>query len=191
MIRHRQLPVIAATIFLASSVPGSAQPTDPDDKPAVARPTPQTAAQLDGAKKTQNRFPPIGRRELLRRTLPPADPVIATVRGAQLHFAPGQPAGLHRSTVTTVGVVLSGSFRFRPEGERERVLHVGDQFIEGAGQTIVEFDNASEREPAEIACFYLADTVDHVPAEFLKGGLDAQLGRTRGAATGERQAPHD
>jgi hypothetical protein len=32
-------------------------------------------------------------------------------------------------------------------------------------------------EPAEIVCFYLADTKERPPIEMLAGGMDSQLGK--------------
>ena len=41
---------------------------------------------------------------------------------------------------------------------------------------ILKFDNASDSEPAEIVCFYLADTAERPAIEMLEGGMDSQLG---------------
>jgi len=43
-------------------------------------------------------------------------------------------------------------------GEATRRLETGDGFFEPARRAILKFDNASDSEPAEIVCFYLADT---------------------------------
>jgi quercetin dioxygenase-like cupin family protein len=74
-------------------------------------------------------------------------------------------------------VVTAGSFNFQPEGEPPRLLKTGDSFFEPAGRTILHFDNASTTEPAEIVCFYLADTKERPAIEMLAGGMDSQLGR--------------
>jgi quercetin dioxygenase-like cupin family protein len=123
------------------------------------------------------RFPPLKREPLLEEELPSANPDVRLIKGARIKFAPGQPTGLHRHPVSTVGVVTAGSFNFQPEGKPARLLKTGDGFFEPAGHTILKFDNASASEPAEIVCFYLADTKERPPIEMLAGGMESQLGR--------------
>jgi quercetin dioxygenase-like cupin family protein len=123
------------------------------------------------------RFPPLRREPVLTQPLPSANPPVHLVTGARIRFAPGQPTGVHRHPMSTVGVVTQGSFIFQPEGEESRVLHAGDGFFEPAGQTMLQFDNASSTEPAEIVCYYLTDTKERPPIEMLEGGMDAQLGK--------------
>ena len=122
------------------------------------------------------RFPPLAREPVLTEALPSANPPVRLVKGARIRFAPGQPTGLHRHPMSTVGVVTAGSFTFQPEGEAARVLHAGDGFFEPAGRTILRFDNASSTEPAEIVCYYLTDRDDGPAIEMLDGGMEAQLG---------------
>ena len=55
---------------------------------------------------------------------------------------------------------------------------MGDGFFEPAGQVMLQFDNASSTEPAEIVCYYLTDSEERPSIEMLDGGMDAQLGRT-------------
>jgi quercetin dioxygenase-like cupin family protein len=124
-------------------------------------------------------FPALKRELLLEEELPSANPAVHLVRGARIKFAPGQPSGRHRHPVSTVGVVTNGSFNFQPEGEAARVLKTGDSFFEPAGRTILQFDNSSTSAPAEIVCFYLADTKDRPAIEMLEGGMDSQLGKRR------------
>jgi hypothetical protein len=50
-------------------------------------------------------------------------------------------------------------------------------FSSRPGRTIVKFDNASATEPAEIVCFYLADTKERPAIEMLEGGMESQVGR--------------
>jgi quercetin dioxygenase-like cupin family protein len=123
-------------------------------------------------------FPPLKRESVLEEELPSANPAVRLVKGARIRFAPGQPTGLHRHPVSTVGVVTAGSFNFQPEGKPVRLLKTGDGFFEPAGHTIFKFDNASTIEPAEIVCFYLADTKERPAIEMLAGGMDSQLGKT-------------
>jgi quercetin dioxygenase-like cupin family protein len=123
------------------------------------------------------RFPRLEREPLFEAELPVANPPVRRVKGARIRFAPGQPTGLHRHPVSTCGVVTRGSFTFQVEGEAPRRLQTGDGFFEPAGRTILQFDNASESEPAEIVCYYLADTSDRPAIEMLEGGLASQLGR--------------
>ena len=49
--------------------------------------------------------------------------------------------------------------------------------LEPACRTILQFDNASDNEPAEIVCYYLADTSDRPAIEMLEGGMASQLGQ--------------
>ena len=123
------------------------------------------------------RFPSLKREPLLEEELPAAHPPLRRVKGARLRFAAGQPTGLDRHPVSTVGVVTAGSFNFHEEGKPARLLKTGDSFFEPAGRTIVKFDNASATEPAEIVCFYLADTKERPAIEMLDGGMDSQVGR--------------
>jgi Cupin domain len=124
-------------------------------------------------------FPALKRELLLEEELPAVNPIVCLVKGARIKFAPGQPTGLHRHPVSTVGVVTAGSFNFQPEGKPARLLKTGDSFFEPAGHTILKFDNASASEPAEIVCFYLADTNERPLIEMLAGGMDNQLGKDR------------
>lgn len=111
------------------------------------------------------------------RELPSANPIVRLIKGARIKFAPGQPTGLHRHPVSIVGVVTAGSFTLQLEGKPPQLLKTGDSFFEPAGQTILKLDNASTSEPAEIVCFYLADTKERPPIEMLAGGMDSQLGK--------------
>jgi quercetin dioxygenase-like cupin family protein len=122
-------------------------------------------------------FPPLKREPLLEEELPAANPTVRLIKGARIKFAPGQPTGLHRHPISTVGVVTAGSFTLQLQGKPARLLKTGDSFFEPAGETILKFDNASTREPAEIVCFYLADTKGRPPIEMLAGGMDSQLGK--------------
>lgn len=124
------------------------------------------------------RFPPLKREPLLKEELPSVNPPVRLVYGARIRFAPGQPTGLHRHPMSTVGVVTRGSFTFQPEGEEVRILHAGDGFFEPAGRTMLQFDNASSTEPAEIVCFYLTDTKERPAIEMLGGGMNAQVGKS-------------
>jgi quercetin dioxygenase-like cupin family protein len=122
-------------------------------------------------------FAALKREPLLEEELPAANPAVRLIKGARIKFAPGQPTGLHRHPVSTVGVVTAGSFNFQLEGGSVRVLKTGDSFFEPAGHTILKFDNASASEAAEIVCFYLADTRERPAIEMLAGGMDSQLGK--------------
>ncbi len=124
-------------------------------------------------------FPALKREPPLEEALPAANPTVRLIKGARIKFAPGQPTGLHRHPITTVGVVTAGSFNLQLEGKPVQHLKTGDSFFEPAGHTILKFDNASTSEPAEIVCFYLADTMESAPIEMLAGGMDSQLGKDR------------
>jgi quercetin dioxygenase-like cupin family protein len=127
---------------------------------------------------TQSRYSKLQREPVLERHLPEANPPVRLVKGARIRFAPGQPSGLHRHPISTCGVVTKGSFVFQVEGEEEQHLQTGDGFFEPASATIRRFDNASKSEPAEIVCFYLADTQETPAIEMLDGGMEAQLGKS-------------
>ena len=124
-------------------------------------------------------FQALKREPLQEEELPSANPAVRLIKGARIKFAPGEPTGLHRHPVSTVGVVTAGSFHVQLEGKPVQLLKTGDSFFEPAGHTILKFDNASTSEPAEIVCFYLADTTERPPIEMLAGGMDSQLGKNR------------
>jgi quercetin dioxygenase-like cupin family protein len=128
---------------------------------------------------TDTRFSALKREPLIEEKLPAANPAVRLVKGGRIKFAPGQPTGLHRHSISTVVVVTQGSFHFQREGGEHVVLKTGDAFFEPAGHTILRFDNASESEPAEIVCFYLTDTESRPAIEMLGDGMDSQLGRAR------------
>lgn len=96
-------------------------------------------------------------REVILDVRPDPARTVGAVKGARIRFAPGQQSGRHLHPIPTVGVVTEGSFRFQPEGQAVRVLKKGDAFFEPAGVPILEFDNASDRDAAEIVAFYLQD----------------------------------
>ena len=79
----------------------------------------------------------------IEEELPAANPTVRLIKGARIKFAPGQPTGLHRHPVSTVGVVTAGSFNLQLEGKPVQLLKTGDSFFEPAGHTILKFDNAS------------------------------------------------
>jgi quercetin dioxygenase-like cupin family protein len=120
-------------------------------------------------------FPALNREPLLEEELAAANPTVRLIKGARIKFAPGQPTGLHRHPVSTVGVLTAGSFHLQLEGKPVQLLNTGDSVFEPAGHTILKFDNASTSEPAEIVCFYLADTKERPPIEMLACGMDSQL----------------
>jgi quercetin dioxygenase-like cupin family protein len=124
-------------------------------------------------------FPALTREPLFEEELPAANPTVRRIKGARIKFAPGQPTGLHRHPISTVGVVTAGSFHLQLEGKPVQRLKTGDSFFEPDGDTILKFDNASASEPAEIVRFYLADTKERPPIEMFTGGMESQLGRDR------------
>jgi quercetin dioxygenase-like cupin family protein len=98
--------------------------------------------------------PPIVRESLLTAVLDGAP--VERVQVARIELAPGQETGLHVHPCAVVGLITSGTIRFRVEGEEEQTLHAGDAFHEPAGARIAHFDNASEGEPAAfVACYLL------------------------------------
>jgi quercetin dioxygenase-like cupin family protein len=123
------------------------------------------------------KFSALKREVLLEAVLPEANPRVTRVKGARIRFAPGQPTGLHKHAMSTVGVVTEGAFTLQFEGGEARTLRTGDCFFEPAGRVVLHFDNASQTDPAEIVCFYLTDEEERKPIEMLDGGMDAQLGK--------------
>ena len=71
-------------------------------------------------------FPPLKREPLLEEELPAANPTVRLIKGARIKFAPGQPTGLHRHPISTVGVVTAGSFNLQLEGKPVQLLKTGD-----------------------------------------------------------------
>lgn len=134
------------------------------------------------------RYSPLKREPVLQEVLPVSNPPVKLIKGARIRFAPGQPTGLHRHSISTVGVVTEGSFVFQLEGQEAKLLRKGDGFFEPAGQVILQFDNASSIEPAEIVCFYLTDSDERSAIEMLEGGEEAQLG---GDASARRLHCHE
>jgi quercetin dioxygenase-like cupin family protein len=114
-------------------------------------------------------FPKLERQRVLESKLPSANPPVHVVKGVRIRFAPRQPTGRHRHPMSTCGVITCGSFDFQLQGEECKRLKTGDVFFEPAGHTILQFDNASQSEPAEIVCFYLTDTADRPAIEMLEG----------------------
>jgi quercetin dioxygenase-like cupin family protein len=122
-------------------------------------------------------FPALKRDPLFEEALPEANPPVRVVKGARIRFEPGQPSGLHRHPISTCGVVTEGNLNFQRKGEEPRVLKPGDAFFEPADHVMLQFDNASSTEPAEIICFYLTDSGDRPAIEMLGSGMDQQLGK--------------
>ena len=72
-------------------------------------------------------------------------------------------------------------FHLSIEGQEARLLLTGDGFFEPAGQTVLQFDNASSSEPAQIVCFYLSGSDERPLIEMLDGGTASparKLGRS-------------
>jgi quercetin dioxygenase-like cupin family protein len=130
-----------------------------------------------GSHMSSQNFLPLMREPLLTALLPPENPAVKLVKGARIQFAPGQPTGLHKHPISTVGVVIRGSFHFQIEGQPKTLLKTGDCFFEPAGQTIEHFDNASQTDSAEIICFYLSDQEERPSIQMLPGGIEQQLGK--------------
>jgi quercetin dioxygenase-like cupin family protein len=81
---------------------------------------------------TGSGFRKLQRDSLLEQALPAGGPPVRLVKAARICFEPGQPTGLHRHPVSTCGVVTVGQFIIQLEGERERLIGVGDAFSEPA-----------------------------------------------------------
>jgi quercetin dioxygenase-like cupin family protein len=126
---------------------------------------------------SNQRFAKLERESVLNSTLPSDNPPVRMVKGARIRFAPGQPTGIHRHPMSTVGLVTLGSFIFQIEEDPAITLRAGDCFFEPAHRTILHFDNASASEPAEIVCFYLTDVDEGPTIEMLAGGIEAQVGK--------------
>jgi Cupin domain len=90
-------------------------------------------------------FPPLKREPLLEEELPAANPTVRLIKGARIKFAPGQPTGVHRHPISTVGVVTGGSFNLQLEGKPVQMLKTGDSFFEPAGHTTQVRQRVGER----------------------------------------------
>jgi quercetin dioxygenase-like cupin family protein len=77
------------------------------------------------------------------------------VAAYRVELPPGQPAGSHYHPGAVTGYVESGLIAFERAGQPVRELGPGDVFFEPAGETILRFDNRSDREPATFIAFYL------------------------------------
>jgi quercetin dioxygenase-like cupin family protein len=97
---------------------------------------------------------PIERRALLTAVLDD-NPAVDRVEVAQIELAPGQATGLHLHPCPVVGYVVGGAIRFQVEGKAEAILEPGDAFFEPAGARVLQFDNASNRQPATFVAAYL------------------------------------
>ena len=75
------------------------------------------------------RFPPLKREPLLEEELPAANPTVRLIKGARIKFAAGQPTGLHRHPISTVGVVTAGSFHLQLEGQAGSASQNRRQFL--------------------------------------------------------------
>ena len=82
---------------------------------------------------------PITRETLLDVTL--VEPkTTAHVEIRRISIAPGFAGGLHSHNGPVLGSILEGSAIYQVEGEPERVLLVGDVFIEQQDARIARFD---------------------------------------------------
>jgi hypothetical protein len=69
--------------------------------------------------------PPLKREPPLEEKLPAANPTGRLIKGARIKFALGQPTGLHRYPISTVGVVTARSFHLRLEGKPVQLRYGG------------------------------------------------------------------
>ncbi|WP_158266530.1 cupin domain-containing protein [Allosphingosinicella deserti] len=121
----------------------------------LATPEPASQSEVSAAAAGQA----IARVPLMERGLGQARQV-ETVRAMRIDFRPGQHSGKHMHPVPTMGIVLQGRIRLRIEGQPIQILSAGESFFEPADAIVLGFDNASEREPASFAAFYLLGPTD-------------------------------
>jgi quercetin dioxygenase-like cupin family protein len=97
----------------------------------------------------------IQRKHLLTAEMDPRNLTAVDVREIQLE--PGEQSGRHLHPCAVVGLVTEGAATYEIEGEPAIKLPAGSAFYEPADTVIVNFGNASDREPLKFVAFYLLD----------------------------------
>jgi hypothetical protein len=88
---------------------------------------------------TDTYFPGLKREPLLEEELPAANPTVHLIKGARIKFASGQPTGLHRHPVSTVGVVTAGSFHLQLEG---KPMHCSRPATVSSSRRVIRFSSS-------------------------------------------------
>src|SRR5689334_11747220 len=70
------------------------------------------------------------RKQVFKRDLPNLNLDGWEVTALEIAFPPGVVPAKHRHPGFVLGYVLAGDFRFRMEGEQERIVHAGEMFFE-------------------------------------------------------------
>jgi quercetin dioxygenase-like cupin family protein len=70
------------------------------------------------------------RKQVFKRDLPNLNLDGWEVTALEIAFPPGVVPAKHRHPGFVLGYVLAGDFRFRMEGEQERIVHAGERFFE-------------------------------------------------------------
>lgn len=69
----------------------------------------------------------------------------------------GGKATYHLHPCPVVGQVVSGTLYFQIEGEKSKILKVGEIFYEPKNQPVLHFDNASQTEELVFTAYYLLE----------------------------------
>jgi quercetin dioxygenase-like cupin family protein len=90
------------------------------------------------------------RKQVFKRDLPNLNLDGWEVTALEIAFPPGVVPAKHRHPGFVLGYVLAGDFRFRMEGEQERIVHAGERFFESPDKIHVLSASADQSEPAKI-----------------------------------------
>ena len=80
-----------------------------------------------------SRFPPLTREPVLVEALPSENPPVRLIKGARIRIAPGQPTGLHRHPMSTVGVVTERKLHVPEGGRRAAGAQRGRRLLRARG----------------------------------------------------------
>ena len=98
-----------------------------------------------------------GIKAIYQRELPPVTINGWQVTVLELTFPPGTTSPKHAHPGFVLGYVLEGEYRFRMEGEQEKVLSTGDVFYEAPGSVHLRSGSASITKPARILALAFAE----------------------------------
>lgn len=97
----------------------------------------------------------IQRKHLLKAEMDPRSLSAVDVR--EIRLEAGEQSGRHLHPCPVVGLITHGAAIYEIEGEAAITLPAGSAFYEPADTVIVNFGNASDREPLQFVAFYLLD----------------------------------
>jgi quercetin dioxygenase-like cupin family protein len=98
-----------------------------------------------------------GMKTISTRDLPPVNLSGWQATVLELTFPPGWSAPKHAHPGFVLGYVLEGEFRFRLEGQAEKVLSPGQTFYEAPGAIHLPSGSASATKPAKVLVLAFAE----------------------------------